>query len=253
MTTAIPKRNPREEFIGGIKATIPLTIGGIPFGIIFGALAITSGISPAGAVGMSMLVFAGSAQFIATGLVAAGTDVLFIILTTFVVNARHALYSATLAPYVKHLPHQWLLPLGFLLTDETFVITITRYHQPDESPHKHWYYLGSAVSMYVVWQLSTLLGIVAGSAIPDPAGWGLDFAMSVTFIGMLVPMIRTRPALAAVLVASITAVLTYSLPNQLYLIVSALAGVVAGVLSESFWGAEQRQFPAAMRAEEPMP
>jgi 4-azaleucine resistance transporter AzlC len=236
-----------------VKATIPLNIGGIPFGIIYGALAVTSGISPAGTMGMSMFVFAGSAQFIATGLFAAGTDVLFIILTTFVVNARHALYSATLAPYVKRLPHKWLLTLGFLLTDEAFVVAVTRYQQPDDSPYKHWYYLGSAASMYVMWQLSTVVGIVAGSAIPDPAGWGLDFAMSVTFIGMLVPMIRTRPALAAVLVASITAVVTYSLPNQLYLIVSALAGVVAGVLSESFWGAEQRQFRAAMRAEEPMP
>jgi 4-azaleucine resistance transporter AzlC len=236
-----------------VKATIPLNIGGIPFGIIYGALAVTSGISPAGTMGMSLFVFAGSAQFIATGLFAAGTDVLFIILTTFVVNARHALYSATLAPYVKRLPHRWLLPLGFLLTDEAFVVAVTRYQQPDDSPYKHWYYLGTAASMYVMWQLSTVVGIVAGSAIPDPAGWGLDFAMSVTFIGMLVPMIRTRPALAAVLVASITAVVTYSLPNQLYLIVSALAGVVAGVLSESFWGAEQRQFRAAMRAEEPMP
>jgi 4-azaleucine resistance transporter AzlC len=253
VTTAIPKPNPRDEFWGGFKATIPLNIGGIPFGIIFGALAITSGISPGGAMGMSLFVFAGSAQFIATGLVAAGTDVLFIILTTFVVNARHALYSATLAPYVKHLPHRWLLPLGFLLTDEAFVITVNRYHQPDDSPHKHWFYLGSAVSMYVFWQLSTLLGIVAGSAIPDPAGWGLDFAMAVTFIGMLVPMIRTRPVLAAVLVASVTAVLTYSMPNQLYLIISALAGIAAGVLVESRGGEAQRQMRATVRAEEPAP
>lgn len=253
MTTIVPEANPRAEFIGGIKATIPLIIGAIPFGIIYGALAITSGITPGGTMGMSMFVFAGSSQFIATGLVAAGTDVLFIILTTFVVNARHALYSATLAPYVKHLPHKWLLPLGFLLTDEAFVVAINRYHQPDDSPHKHWYYLGSAASMYVMWQSSTLLGIVAGSAIPDPTGWGLDFAMAVTFIGMLVPMIRTRPALAAVLVASITALLTYSLPNQLYLIVSALAGIAAGVITESRWGAAQRLMRASVRAEEPAP
>lgn len=253
MTTAIPKPNPRDEFIGGIKATIPLIIGAIPFGIIYGALAITSGISPGGTMGMSTFVFAGSSQFIATGLVAAGTDVLFIILTTLVVNARHALYSATLAPYVKHLPHKWLLPLGFLLTDEAFVVAINRYQQPDDSPHKHWYYFGSAVSMYVMWQASTLIGIVAGSAIPDPTGWGLDFAMSVTFIGMLVPIIRTRPALAAVLVASITALLTYSLPNQLYLIVSALAGIAAGVITESRWGVAPRLMRASVRAEEPAP
>lgn len=237
MTTAIPKPTRRDEFLGGIKATIPLIIGAIPFGIIFGALAITSGLSAGGALGMSMFVFAGSSQFIATGLLAAGTEMVVIIVTTFVVNARHVLYSATLAPYVRRLPQRWLLPLGFMLTDEAFVVAITRYQHADDSPYKHWYFLGSALSMYVMWQLSTMIGVVAGSAIPDPAGWGLDFAMYVTFLGMLVPMVKTRPVLVAVLVASATALLTYSLPNQLYLIVAAIAGVIAGVTAESRWGA----------------
>jgi 4-azaleucine resistance transporter AzlC len=229
----IPQPTRRAEFFNGVKATIPLEIGGIPFGVIFGALAISSGISPMGAMGMSAFVFAGSAQFIAVGLVAAGTGIWWIILTTFVVNARHALYAVTLAPYVKHLPHRWLLPLGFMLTDEVFVVAITRYQQSDDSVNKHWYFFGSAVSMYVCWQISTLVGIVAGSAIPDMSSWGLDFALVVTFIGMLVPMIKNRPTVTAVVVASATALLTYSLPNQLYLIVAAIAGVLAGVIAES--------------------
>ena len=223
----------RSEFFGGIKATIPLVIGGIPFGIIFGAAAVGSGISPAGALGMSLFVFAGSAQFIAVGLVAAGTDVIWIIITTFVVNARHALYAASLAPYTKRLPHRWLLPLGYMLTDEAFVVVINRYHQPDDSPHKHWYFLGSAGFMYVDWQLSTLVGIIAGSTIPDMRNWGLDFALVVTFIGMLVPLIKNRPALIATVVAGATALITYSLPNQLFIMVAALAGVIAGVIAES--------------------
>jgi 4-azaleucine resistance transporter AzlC len=234
----------RSEFIGGIKATIPLVIGGVPFGIIFGAAAVGSGISPAGALGMSLFVFAGSAQFIAVGLVAAGTDVIWIIITTFVVNARHALYAASLAPYTKRLPHKWLLPLGYMLTDEAFVVVINRYHQPDDSPHKHWYFLGSAGFMYVDWQLSTLVGITAGSTIPDMRNWGLDFALVVTFIGMLVPLIKNRPAVIAVVVASATALLTYSLPNQLYLMVAALAGVIAGVIAESLLPQQQKEVVA---------
>ncbi len=224
----------RSEFIAGAKATIPLIVGAIPFGIIFGALAITSGISPAGAVAMSALVFAGSSQFIATGLIAGSANPFVIILTTFVVNLRHALYSATLAPHVKHLPHRWLLPLGFWLTDETFVVAVSRYNQRDDSPHKHWYYFGSALSMYVNWQLCTWIGILAVSAIDQEqlASLGLDFAMIVTFIGMLVPMLKGRPVLAAVIVASLTAVIANPLPHKLGLILAALAGVVAGVVAE---------------------
>src|SRR5512135_2810064 len=109
------------EFLAGAKATFPLIVGAIPFGIIFGALAAASGLSFAATAAMSAFVFAGSAQFIAVGLVAAGTGWPFIVLTTFVVNLRHMLYSATLAPHVKRLPQRWKIPLAFWLTDETFV------------------------------------------------------------------------------------------------------------------------------------
>src|SRR5215213_6522088 len=114
---------PRAEFLAGAKAMIPLVIGGMPFDIIFGALAITKGISIPATMAMSLFVFAGSAQFIAVGLVGAGASIPIIILTTFIVNLRHALYSATLAPFVKHLPQRWLLPLAYTLTDESFVVT----------------------------------------------------------------------------------------------------------------------------------
>ena len=224
---------PRAEFLAGVKATIPLVIGAFPFGIIFGAAAVTSGISPAATVGLSLFVFAGSAEFIAVGLVKAGASVPLIILTTFVVNVRHMLYSATLAPYVKHLPQRWLIPLSFMLTDEAFVITSTHYAEPGDLTHKHWYFLGSDGLLYVCWQLFTWLGIVAGSLIPDPTRLGLDFAMSVTFIGMLVPLIKNRPVLAAVVVAGIVAVLTYTMPNKIGLMIAALAGIAAGVIVEA--------------------
>jgi 4-azaleucine resistance transporter AzlC len=227
----------RSEFLGGARATIPLIVGALPFGIIFGALAVSSGISVLGAAAMSLFVFAGSAQFIAVGLAASFTPIPVIILTTFVVNLRHALYSATLAPYVKHLPQRWIAPLGFWLTDETFLVAVQRYHQPDALTYKHWYYLGSALSMYMTWQLWTWLGIAAASAIDQAqlASLGLDFALIVTFIGMLVPMMKGRPTFAAVIAAGATAVIATPLPHQLGLIVAALVGVVTGMAAET-WG-----------------
>jgi 4-azaleucine resistance transporter AzlC len=220
------------EFWNGVKATFPLVVGAIPFGIIFGALAVASGLSPGGTMGMSLFVFAGSAQFIAAGLVASGVGVGTIVLTTFIINLRHALYSTTLAPHMAHLPQKWVLPLGFWLTDESFVVTVKRFHQTDSSPFKHWFFFGSAVLMYTNWQVCTLVGLVTGSAIPDPGSWGLDFAMTVTFIGMLVPWIVDRPMLITVIVAGVTAVLANGLPNQIGLFLGAIFGISAGVLAE---------------------
>ena len=226
----------RAEFWAGARATLPLVLGAIPFGIIFGALAVNSGISPAGTAAMSALVFAGSAQFIAAGLVAGGAGVAVIVLTTAIVNLRHALYSATLAPYLKHLPQRWLIPLGFWLTDESFAVIIARYRQTGgqmgETPYRHWFYLGSALAMYVNWQICTWIGIVAGQALPNPASWGLDFAMIVTFIGMLAGLIRQRSELVAAAVAGMVALAANPLPNKLGLILAALAGIGAGMAAE---------------------
>ncbi|MBX2862787.1 MAG: AzlC family ABC transporter permease [Leptolyngbyaceae cyanobacterium MAG.088] len=222
-----------QEFWAGARQTIPLIVGAIPFGIIFGTLAQTSGLSFAGAIGMSAIVFAGSSQFIALGLLGVGTPLGIIVLTTWVVNLRHLLYAVSLVPYVKHLSQVWKLPLGFGLTDENFMVTIQRYRQDDPSPYKHWFQLGSALAMYVNWQLCTLLGLTLGQSIPNARAWGLDFAMVATFIGMTIPYLTNRPMVATVIVSGITALLAQGLPHQLGLIVAAIAGILTGVLTEN--------------------
>ena len=237
-TTIMAQPSRRQEFWHGVRATFPLVVGAIPFGIIFGAVAVNSGLSTAGAISMSLFVFAGSAEFIATGLIKAGSTLAIIVVTTFVVNLRHSLYSASLAPHMKHLPHRWLLPLGFWLTDESYVVVINRYLAPDASPYKHWFFLGSALPMYLNWQLCTYIGVRAGQAIHDPGRWGLDFAMSVTFLGMLIPMLRNRATVICVVVAAVSSVLFYGLPNKLGLIVAALLAVIAGILAE--WGKQEK-------------
>lgn len=225
-------RSPATEFWQGCRDMIPLVVGAIPFGIIFGTLAQTSGLSFAGAIAMSAIIFAGSSQFIALGLLAAGTTWPLIVLTTFVVNLRHLLYAVAMVPHVQHLPQRWKIPLGFWLTDEAFAVSIRRYEQPDASPHKHWYYLGAALLMYVNWQICTWVGLTVGQMIPNAANWGLDFAMSVTFIGMMIPYLVSRPMVVTVVVSGIVALLTVEMPHKLGLIVAAIAGVIAGFSCE---------------------
>jgi 4-azaleucine resistance transporter AzlC len=224
----------KAEFWAGAKATFPLVVGATPFAIIFGALASTAGLTAWATQSMSLFVFAGSAQFIAAGLIAQGAGLVVIVVTSLVVNLRHMLYAATLAPHTKDLPQHWLLPLGFWLTDESFVVVIQRYLEADDSPHKHWYFFGSAIFMYTNWQVWTFVGIIAGGLIDDPLKWGLDFAMIVTFIGMLVPMVKDRSVVAAVTAAGVSALLLRDLPNKLGLILAALIGVGVGMLANRF-------------------
>lgn len=231
-SSQVNKFSPQAEFWAGCRAIFPLVVGAIPFGIIFGTLAASSGLSFAGTMSMSAFVFAGSSQFIAIGLVAAGTVLPLIIVTTLVVNLRHLLYSISVIPHLRHLSQVWKLLLGFWLTDEAFAVAIVRYDQPDRSPYKHWYHLGASLFMYINWQISTLMGLTIGHLIPNAASWGLDFAMSVTFIGMIIPYLTSRPMVVTVLVAGITALLAHGLPHQLGLMVATLAGIMAGVLCE---------------------
>lgn len=234
----------RNEFAAGVRDTLPLLLGAFPFGMIYGALAVASGLSAAATMAMSALVFAGSSQFIAVGLVAAHTPVAIIVATTFIVNLRHMLYSATLLPHLNQLPQRWRIPLAFWLTDETFAVTIRRFHQTDASPCRHWYQLGSSLAMYLNWQLWCFAGMVLGERIPDVAGWGLDVAMPVTFIGMIIPFVKTRPVEICVLTAGATALLTLGLPYKLGLLVAALAGIAAGMTAERVLGKSREVRPA---------
>jgi 4-azaleucine resistance transporter AzlC len=220
--------HPATEALAGARDSLPMLLGAAPFGLIFGTLAAPSGLSAAGALAMSLCVFAGSSQFIALTLLAGGSGLAVILITTFVVNLRHALYSATLLPHVAGLRQRWRIPLAFWLTDETFAVVQLRYGAPDASPHKHWYYLGSCLAMYGNWFLWTLAGVMLGRSVPRLEHMGLEFAMAATFTGIVVPMLKSRPMLAAALGAAAVALAGRGLPYKLGLMLAALAGVVIG-------------------------
>ena len=228
MTTILP-RTPRREFLDGARDQLPLLLGVVPFGLIFGALAVSAGIPPLEAQAFSFFIFAGSAQFVAIGLVAGQTPALLIVATILVVNLRHMLYSAALGPHVQHLSRRWKVPLAWLLTDEAFATASLRYQQ-DDRQHAHWYFLGTGLTLWASWQLSTLLGIALGARIPE--SWSLDFALPLTFLAILVPQVRDRPSLAAALVAGVLAVALAGMPLKLGLMVSILAGVAVGGMLE---------------------
>lgn len=227
-------------FFAGAKDTFPLVVGAIPFGIIFGSLADTAGLSFGAAMGMSIFVFAGSSQFVAMSLVASGTAWPMIILTTLVVNLRHMLYGATMVPFYKALNPVWKMVLAFGLTDETFAVAVNRYNQSDDIKGVQYYNLGSMIFMYLNWNLCTLIGLTAGKAFPEISRWGLDFAMPATFIGIVIPYLITKPMWASVVTAGIVSILAAGLPHKLGLILAALAGVGVGVVCETVFTGKKK-------------
>src|SRR5690606_6721551 len=218
------RREQSKFFWAGVRSEVPLLIGVFPFGMIYGALAIGAGLSTVASQMMSSIVFAGSAQFVATQLVHETAPGFVIVLTIAVLNLRHMLYSASLAPHIAALPMRWKVPLSYLLTDEAYAPTILHYEKEGVTAHSHWFWLGAGLALWVTWQISTALGIFLEAAIPE--SWSLEFALPLTFIAMLVPVLRDRPAIAAALSAGVVALVASSLPYELGLIAAALAGIV---------------------------
>ena len=221
---------------------MPILLGVTPFGMIYGVLAIGAGLPASAAMAMSSIVFAGSAQFVGAQLIRSGTPGMVIVLTTFIVNLRHMLYSASIAPHLAHLSRRWKWLLAYLLTDEAYAVTITRYNQAADSANKHWFLLGAGLALWSTWQVSTAVGIFLGAQVPS--SWSLDFTLALTFIALVVPVLRDRPSLAAALSAGVIAVLAADLPYKLGLMVAAIGGIAIGL-----W-VEARQQPITHRERE---
>lgn len=222
---------PAAAFAEGIRDQLPILLGVIPFGLIFGALAVAQGISGWAAQGLSLFVFAGSAQFVAAELVGAGTPALVIVFTILVINLRHMLYSASLSPSMRHLPMRWRLALAWLLTDEAFATTSARLTRGNQL-HIAWYMLGTGLALWSTWQASTAVGVLLGAQVP--AGWSLDFALPLTFIALIAPSLVDRPALGAAASAGLCAVALAWLPFKLGLVIASLLGIAVGVGLERF-------------------
>jgi 4-azaleucine resistance transporter AzlC len=222
----------RSEFFSGARAMLPILLGVVPFGVTYGVLALTADLIVPAALGMSSILFAGSAQIVAVQLFNAAVPAVVILITILMVNLRHLLYSASLAPHLKQLSTSWKWLLSYLLTDEAYAVTITHYNQTTTPSVKHWYFLGAGVTMWSAWQVSTSTGIFLGTVIPKT--WPLDFTITLTFIALLVPMLKDRASVTVSITAGIVAALAVNLPFKLNIVFAVLIAVAVGLSAESF-------------------
>ena len=228
-----PKRAPSalREFMTGVREETPLMLGVVPFGLIFGVLGTGAGLDPVVVFFMSSIVFGGASQVVFAQLAAAGAGGAVIAATVGVVNLRHMLYSAAMVKHLSGLGRGWKVLLSYLLTDEAFFVSFNRMETRPPGPKMHYHLLGSGLMLWVCWQAATLAGIMLGATLPGE--WNLDFALPLTFLALLVPLIRSVPAAVAMAVAGACALLFRGLPLNLWIIAAAAVGMAAGYAAES--------------------
>ena len=220
-----------QAFLQGLRALLPLTPGVIPFGLVTGVMAVELGLSPATAMGMTLLFYSGSAQMVALQLLSNGVLPVAIVATALIINLRFIMYSASLAPHFHRLPRRWTWPLCYLLSDQAYALCTLKFDSGELGRYAHHYYAGTALGMWLAWQLSVLAGVYLGASIPE--SWSLSFAIPLSFLALLVPGIRDRATLGAAVVGGVIAVLAVDMPYNLGLVSAAVGGIVAGLVIET--------------------
>ncbi len=206
-------------------------LGIVPFGLVAGVSAASVGLPNLQAIAMSALVFAGASQLAGLQLIASGAPVFVILLTTFFINLRFMMYSASLAPFLARFSVGSRSLMAYLMTDQAYALSIRRFVAEPEMPYKRLYYLGFAAPIWAVWMLATAVGVFVGAQVPE--GWSLEFAIPLIFMALIFPVLVDRASVAAALAASVTVIVAHSLPFNLALIVAALVGIGTGTLVET--------------------
>jgi 4-azaleucine resistance transporter AzlC len=218
--------------VDGARAVSPFLLGVVPFGVIYGVTAVDRGLPPVVVAAMSIVVFAGAAQLAAVELLARDAPLAVVVATIVVVNLRYPMYAASIAPHFKAFATRSRAICAYLLTDQAYAISLTEYreHDPDAS-RRLWYYLGAAVTLWIAWQVSTIVGVLLGARVP--AGLSLEFAIPLTFLALLVPNVDDAYSALAALVGGVGAVAGAALPYDVGLVAAALAGVSIAALLEA--------------------
>jgi predicted branched-subunit amino acid permease len=177
---------------------------------------------------LSSILFGGASQIVFVQLWAAAVPALIVGGSVCVINLRHVLYSASVAAYLRPLPLRWRILLGYLLTDEAYAISIKRFRHEPPGPNQHFHLLGSGLLLWTSWQFATIFGVLVGGTIPE--SWSLSFAIPLTFIAVVAPILKTRADLAAVITAASISIIGQPLPWNSWLIIAAIGGILAGWL-----------------------
>ena len=212
-----------KVFFKGVIDVSPLMIPVVPFGLIFGVLAIDIGFTPLETMGMSLIIFGGASQIVLLQLFSGGASSLVIISSVGAVNSRHLLYGAVVSEHLSDLKLIWKIVISYFLIDQAFARS-NEYLKNNKEKNKYFHLIGGGATCWIVWQTTTFLGIILGAAIPDKLG--LSFAVPLTFLALLVNDFRKLINVIVIIISGIVATFGFNyIPYKAYVIVAALVGL----------------------------
>tara|TARA_B110000881_G_scaffold214028_1_gene225834 strand:+ start:65 stop:763 length:699 start_codon:yes stop_codon:yes gene_type:complete len=221
--------NKLKTLARGIIDVSPLMIPVVPFGIIYGIIGMDLGIGSYMTLGLSIIIFGGASQIVLLQLFSGGASSLIILSSVGAVNARHVLYGAVLSEHLSGLKLSWKIILSYVMTDQAFAVSNNYFKKDNKDNNQHYHLLGSGFTCWTIWQISTILGIILGSVIPEKLG--LSFTISLTFIALLIGDFRKFKNIIVMFVSGIVATIGYNtIPFKAYIIVAALIALIVAAL-----------------------
>ena len=217
-----------KVFFKGISDVSPLMIPVVPFGLIFGVLSLEIGFTPLETMGMSLIVFGGASQIVLLQLFSGGASSLVIISSVGAVNSRHMLYGVVVSEHLSDLKMIWKIIISYFLIDQAFAVS-NEYLKKNKDKNNYFHLVGGGATCWIIWQSTTFLGIILGSAIPEELG--LSFAVPLTFLALLVNDFRKLINVIVIIISGLVATIGYNfIPFKAYVILAALTGLFTATI-----------------------
>ena len=217
-----------KTFSKGVIDILPLMIPVVPFGIIFGAIGIELGFGPYLTYATSIIIFSGASQIVILQLLSAGASYLVAITSSSVVSTRHFLYGAVVSQHLNHLSIYWKIGLSYLLTDQAFAVSNEYFKKHNTNKFKHYHLVGSGLTLWIIWQTTTILGIILGSIVPEELG--LTFTIPLTFLALLVNYLRNFDHLFVIALSGVSSIIFFDVPFKAYIILSSVIALLGATI-----------------------
>ena len=217
-----------KNFFKASIDVLPLLIPVVPFGIIFGAIGIELGFGPYVTYATSIIIFSGASQIVFFQLLSAGASSIVAITSSSVISTRHLLYGAVMNQYLSNLSIYWKIGLSYILTDQAFAVSNEYFKKNKKDKFKHYYLLGAGVTLWITWQITTIIGILLGSIVPEELG--LTFAIPLTFLALLINYFRKIDHVIVIITSGVLSIIMYDAPFKSYIIFSSLISLLIAYL-----------------------
>ena len=215
-------------FLKGSVDILPLMIPVVPFGIIFGAIGIELGFGPYLTYASSIIIFSGASQIVILQLLSAGASSLVAVTSSSVVSSRHLLYGAVVTQHLSHLSLYWKIGLSYLLTDQAFAVSNEYFKKNGKNKFKHYHLVGSGLTLWFIWQTTTIIGIILGSIVPDELG--LTFTIPLTFLALLVNYLRKIDHIIVIILSGVSSIFFFDVPFKSYIILSSIIALLGAMI-----------------------